>query len=58
VQWLAIDELPHILKDVAVYPQFDEALRDAMADETLVGTASYGNYRQFKVETTEQIDIK
>lgn len=32
--------------------------RHTMADETLIGTASYGNYRRFKVETTEQIDVK
>ena len=32
--------------------------RHTMVDETLVGTASYGNYRQFKVETTEQIKVK
>lgn len=34
VQWLAIDQLPHVLKDPDVYPLFDDTLRDAMADET------------------------
>jgi hypothetical protein len=33
-QWLAIDELPYLIKDPEVFPQFDETLRTAMADET------------------------
>jgi hypothetical protein len=33
LQWLAVDDLPTLLKDEAVYPQFDEELRAAMADE-------------------------
>lgn len=34
VQWLGLDELPHLTKDPNVYGMFDEALRDAMIAET------------------------
>ncbi|MEJ7734781.1 MAG: DUF1592 domain-containing protein [Polyangiaceae bacterium] len=35
LQWLRIDELGLLEKDSAVFPEFDEAMRDAMRNETV-----------------------
>lgn len=34
LQWLGADEITHVEKDDSVYPGFDDALADAMLDET------------------------
>ena len=34
VQWLDVEDVPDLLKDTELYPQFDDELRTAMADET------------------------
>ena len=33
VQWLDVEEVPDLLKDTELYPQFNDELRTAMADE-------------------------